>query len=439
MSSHGSDPSLSNDSPSDTTSHGSCGELEVENITQVLYKKREEAQTQGKRHGHAITINILPDNVLLDIFDLYRMDQDPDSFPFTIWGWHELVHVCRRWRQIVFGSPRRLDLHILCTNGTPVREHLDIWPAFPIAIQYSQLGYNTLTPYDEDSLLAALEHHGRIRHVDLSLTDPRLTEVVTAMQVPFPALTHLTLRCGDKRPAPLCIGFLGGSAPCLQYMHLTGIPFPVLPPLFSSASNLVKLSLDDITRDAYISPEVMAACLAALPRLKSLFIGSQSDTSHSDQIRPPPVMRTVVPSLISFKFHGATEYLDDLVARIDSPQLNQIHIKCYNPFLGFQVTQLFQFLDRSDDPEMTLIRHAYVNFSHRWFAFGMYPRPGSRPEWDRVSALIYCRGIESQVSRIAHVFSQPSVLLSRVVHLELSRPRAVDSYASVGLSTQGEV
>ncbi|KAI9435967.1 hypothetical protein H4582DRAFT_1966508 [Lactarius indigo] len=425
MSSHGSDiSSLSNDSLSDTTSNGSCEDLEVEITTQILCKRREEVQIQGKSYGRAITINMLPDNVLLDIFDSYRKDQDPDSFPFTVWAWHELAQVCRRWRQIIFGSPRRLDLHIFCTNGTPVRENLDIWPPFPIAIQYFQVGRNTLTPYDEDSLFAVLERHDQIRHVNLSLTGPRLTEVVAAMQVPFPALTHLTLRCRDERPAPLRIGFLGGSAPCLQYMHLEGIPFPALPSLLSSTSDLVNLSLDDITGTAYISPEVMATCLAALPRLKSLFIGCQETISYSDQIRSPPVMRTVVPSLISLEFHGATEYLENLVARIDGPQLNQIHIKHVEPRLDFQVARLFEFLDRSEDPEMTLLRHAYVNFSYRWVTFGMYARPESHPEWGRVSALIYCQGIESQVSRIAQVFSQPSAMLSGVVHLKLSRPRA---------------
>jgi hypothetical protein len=49
--------------------------------------------------------------------------------------WHTLVHVCRRWRDLVFASPRRLNLRLLCRKDTPVREMLDIWPALPIVIQ----------------------------------------------------------------------------------------------------------------------------------------------------------------------------------------------------------------------------------------------------------------------------------------------------------------
>ncbi len=33
-------------------------------------------------------------------------------------------HVCQKWRSVVFGSPRRLNLRLLCTKRTPVREML---------------------------------------------------------------------------------------------------------------------------------------------------------------------------------------------------------------------------------------------------------------------------------------------------------------------------
>lgn len=74
------------------------------------------------------TIELLPDNVLLEIFKAYVNE--------ATWTeeWHTLVHVCRRWRNAVFASPRRLDLRLLCTTRTPVRARLAIWPAIPIAI-----------------------------------------------------------------------------------------------------------------------------------------------------------------------------------------------------------------------------------------------------------------------------------------------------------------
>jgi len=69
----------------------------------------------------------VPDDVLLKIFDFY-VDEDGDKYFETfnnqrIEKWKTLAHVCRRWRSIVFQSPRRLNLRLLCT---PERDTLDI-------------------------------------------------------------------------------------------------------------------------------------------------------------------------------------------------------------------------------------------------------------------------------------------------------------------------
>ncbi|KAI9445777.1 hypothetical protein F5148DRAFT_758450 [Russula earlei] len=55
-----------------------------------------------------ITVNTLPDDVLVDIFYFYVNDWDIGTS-----GWHALVHVCQRWRHIVLGSPRRLNLRLV--------------------------------------------------------------------------------------------------------------------------------------------------------------------------------------------------------------------------------------------------------------------------------------------------------------------------------------
>jgi F-box-like len=53
-----------------------------------------------------VTIDLLPDDVFLDVFDYFVK-------PFQeIEGWLALVHVCRRWRTVIFGSPHRLKLQL---------------------------------------------------------------------------------------------------------------------------------------------------------------------------------------------------------------------------------------------------------------------------------------------------------------------------------------
>ena len=99
--------------------------------------------------------------------------------------------MCRRWRQVVFASPLRLNIRVLCKHGTPVRKNLGIWPTFPIHIEY--LYPKTIESIDEDSVIAALEHTDRVSAIGLWLTGSQLGKTITVMQQPFPALTHLCL------------------------------------------------------------------------------------------------------------------------------------------------------------------------------------------------------------------------------------------------------
>jgi hypothetical protein len=108
-----------------------------------------------------VTIDMLPDVPLLGIFDIYVFEGEW----IEGWhqGWHTLVHVCRKWRGIVFGSPRRLDLQLFCTARTRVRETLDVWPLLPIAIWEGELDRRGM-----DNILAASpqakEHPSDWRH-----------------------------------------------------------------------------------------------------------------------------------------------------------------------------------------------------------------------------------------------------------------------------------
>ncbi|KAH8994139.1 hypothetical protein EDB86DRAFT_2927076 [Lactarius hatsudake] len=78
--------------------------------------------------GRRASIGVLSDDVLLVVFGFCRMSSS------WHWHWPRLVHVCQRWRLIVFASPRSLDLWLYCTPRTLVKNTC-CWPAFPIAIR----------------------------------------------------------------------------------------------------------------------------------------------------------------------------------------------------------------------------------------------------------------------------------------------------------------
>src|SRR5713101_935542 len=94
-----------------------------------------------------VTIDILPDDVLLEIFDHHEAGASKYE------EWQTLVHVCQKWRYVVFRSPLRLHLRILCSTGTPVLEKLAVWPPFPITIiQY----HSSTSKRHEDNIITAL-------------------------------------------------------------------------------------------------------------------------------------------------------------------------------------------------------------------------------------------------------------------------------------------
>jgi len=254
----------------------------------------------------------------------------------------------------------------------------------------------------------------------LGIDGSQVTNIVTAMQKPFPVLTNLNISAWFGNVPVLPAEFLGGSAPRLQEITLSGIPSPALPTLLLSTSDLVKLDLFDIPPTGYISPEAMVASLVALPKLETFVIGFQLATSRPVRIPLPPTTRTVLPSLTYFRFKGASEYLEDLVARTDGPRLNQVVIAYLNQAVDFQVVQFSKFIDRTVGSEIALFKHARFSFCHSSVAFTMYPHADHSP-WDRrpSTTIISCEGTDWQVSHISQVLSHLFAKLSNVAHLRL--------------------
>jgi len=294
---------------------------------------------------------MLPDIALLEIFDFFYVDA-------WIETWYTLVHVCQKWRNLVFWSPRRLNLRLYCTDRTPVRETIDAWPLLPIHVKC--LGHDTRS---KDNILAVLEHNDRIQKLDLSnFPSSHMNKFLEAMRQPFPALAHLAFHYRGETVPVVPASFLGGCAPQLQTLDLYRIPFPGLPNLLLSATHLVQLHLHLIPHSGYFSPEAMVTALAVLTSLESLTIGFKSPRSLPDQKtrRPPPPTRTLLPALKHLYFHGVSEYLDVLVARIDAPLLDELKIFFFHQLI-YDTPRLTQFINRI--PKFKAYDEARVGFS----------------------------------------------------------------------------
>jgi hypothetical protein len=340
------------------------------------------------------------------------------------WRWDRLVHVCRRWRSVVFASPNFLDLKLVCGPRTRA-ELTGIWPPLPIIIRNA---FDRPLPeyYDFD---AATVHHNRVCQIHLvHLGSSQIQRLASAMREQFPALIHLRLDSAYyRRPvqAPaLPDEFLGGSAPRLQSLEFSSIAFPALPRLLLSATGLVCLSLWNIPHSGYFSPEVITAGLAVLANLKSLTIefGSSLPLPDRESRRPPPPTRTVLPALTHFEFGGLSEYLEDLVARIDAPFLDSFWITFVHEII-FDIPQLAQLTRRT--PKFQALNEAHVVTGYYGVQVDSLP---PTQNFDKKSGLgISCEEYDWQLSNLAQFFTSlfPSVYV--VEHLYIYRPRNVSS------------
>jgi hypothetical protein len=360
---------------------------------------------------------MLPDVALLGIFDFY-VDKAP------IEAWQTLVHVCRTWRNVVFGSPRRLNLRLLCKARTPVREMLGIWPLLPIVIEV--YGVDTGDNCNIlDNVIPALKHNDRIcKLVLFKIPGSETEKLLAALQQPFPELTDLQLVFSTETAPVVPASFLGGSAPALQSLCLELFSFPGLPNLLLSATHLVDLHLYQIPHSGYISPEAMVTALSALTSLKTLHI--EPPRRFPDR-RLPSRARVLLPVLTSLRFNGVGEYLEDLVARIDAPLLDTLRIT-FSHQLIFDFPQLTQFITRT--PKFKANNEARVEF-FKWDVRVTLPQAFD-------GALIFgisCEQSHRQLSSAAEVCSSSllQAFIPAVEHLHIQsnwQPRWQDNMGS---------
>lgn len=353
------------------------------------------------------SIGLLPDDVLLEIFGFYVADKGPATKTKTE-AWQILIHVCRLWRHIVFGSPRRLDLRLFCTANTPAKDILDIWPAFPILVnghvleRIDEASNLVSDDSDVDNIVAALKCNGRVCQIMVACTTSQMEKVSEVMQVPFLELTDLWLRPWDEMVPIFPDSFLGGFAPRLRSLWLDNIGFPGLPRILSSATGLLTLRLLDIPHSGYVAPDGMAVSLSGLTNLRTLQLRFKSPQSFPPQeSRPPPPPTRFVLPFGDLYFRGVSEYLEDFLSRIDAPQLNYMEISFFNQ-IDFDAPQLIRFLSRTSS--LKTFEKACITFRGSAVGVKLLTRT---PYLGALDVNILCNEFDWQLSSLAQ-FCTPS-------------------------------
>jgi hypothetical protein len=368
----------------------------------------------NRRHS---PISILNDDVLLNIFHLYRL-ADPDQYVtesgilIPAWNrqrwWYKLAHVCRLWRNLILESPSQLDLHLLCTDGVPVADMLAHSPPLPLTIYYQT--HHEITAEDESGIFLALSHRDRMHLIYFWIPNPG--KFVTVMDDQFPLLEHMQIYSQTEVVLPVTF-----QAPNLRHLILWTASLPIRSPLLAtSAAGLVTLCLFNIPASAYFPPSYILTRLSLLLQLEMLSIVFKSPIPNRDverQLRQTMDMTQItLPNLHVFEFNGVMAYLEGLVSRITAPSLNKCRVHLFNQ-LSFTWSRLLQFLQTSENLTFSAVQVIFGSFAVSLYAV----------HWNSGTQLlsrIKCEHLDWQVASAVQFFGTLSPILSVVEKVTFS-------------------
>ena len=316
-----------------------------------------------------LTINHLPDEVLLVIFDFYR--QGVDSYDHQ-WRekyvWFNLTHVSRRWRAVVFASSSRLDLGITVGPIKPVHIETILSNPLPIFIKYKCM-YQDMSSSAIWRMRAALEQRDRVREICFEGSIGHFDEFFMATNCNFPILESLVLRCEFYKELKLPDTFLGG--PDLLNLHLRRLKLQhvflaSVSKLLLSTPSLTDLSLR-IEMASGTSPEItLLACLQGMPCLSRLNLDISYKTPS-----PPSSSQDIIPlsKLTCFRYIGHSILLDAIVAGISAPSLRDFTMTFVDEILSPPV-HLTRFITETEEHH----RAVHVTFHEYVFRLSLLIR-----------------------------------------------------------------
>ena len=111
----------------------------------------------------------------------------------------------------------------------------------------------------------------------------------------------------------------------------------------------------------YISPGAMVTGLSALTHLERLCLELESPISRPSRQSQRFPTRCVLPALTRFKYHGSSAFLDDFVAHIYAPRLDDFSITFFDlRDVDTSTPHLIQFISRT--PNSKAFGKAHIIF-----------------------------------------------------------------------------
>ena len=304
-----------------------------------------------------LTINHLPDEVLLEIFDLFQNRFTYSFYRERLFQCFTLTHVCRKWRAIIYMSTSRLDLGITVGPGRPRHLRTILSSPLPIFINYD-LKDIYMTKSALWRLRSALKKRNRVRGIFFCGSSAWFDEFFSVTNCTFPKLESVLLRSEYGQDVKIPETFLGGpdlSNLHLQHLALNRFPFKSISRLLLSTSTLTDLHLEIDSAFGITSPETsLPACLQGMPFLCHLnvIILSSIPLKYLPQpLAPDSTLKDgIVPlsKLKRFHYVGQSVFLDAIVAGLSTPALSDAKMNFHGKILC-PIVHFPRFIDETKE------------------------------------------------------------------------------------------
>ena len=373
-------------------------------------------------HTAIIALN---NDVLLNIFHWYRLGNttggSDQGWDLERW-WYKLIHVCRTWRKLILTSPIRLDLHLVCTNGTPITTMLAYSPPWPLIIYYPGRPGDAMGK-DKPNVLFALQHRERVGRVHLTMPTANLPTLLNAMDGEYPALQRLVVRSNPSRPvAASDTGVALPTklfAPLLRSLTLSNVRLPASSELLLRAEGLVTLDLLHIADTPELHPTHLVTQLARMTQLERLVIHHRTALPRRAVERTFSNARTTLPSLKLLSFRGSSTYLEGILARLNAPALQTLFVDLFAQ-LTFDIPYLVRFVRAASAAEGGFRFYAAeLHFDSETACVLLDPQARSTARINPVQLRVSCRAFDWQLAALAQICEALAPLFAHVGGLTL--------------------
>ena len=331
------------------------------------------------------------------------------------------MHVCRRWRRLIFETSSFLGIYLVCNPRVPVAAMLAHFPStLPLAIDYIRWDRRTAARQQEGMMLA-LRRPERVRRIRISVPDwvhpLRRQRLIMAIDDEFPKLEFFYIaRSFDSSEEHSALVLPDKfRAPRLRNLILFSLSLSIQSPVITTALGLVTLSLLLSPPFNRFHPNDLLQLVSRTPQLETLDF--RSDVSRSDLRRQlsrmPITVYAVLPKLRWFGFNGSSAYLNALLPQVSAPLLDKLQLGFADGFV-LPLPDIFHFVNQAEN-----LRCGSANLAFSRRAVVMKVRPCAGAKTYSVKTTVFCTHAWHQISFAAEICNELRIPLSEIQYLSL--------------------